>query len=80
MATYHAGDYVKVELRDEVNKETEWLWVKVDGCDEENRVVFGRLDNRPLLGTDKLRLGQQIAVTFDRIRQHKRSFDVSGTH
>jgi hypothetical protein len=41
MPTYEAGDYVKVELTDEATGGSEWLWVRVERCDEGNRVLFG---------------------------------------
>jgi hypothetical protein len=73
MSAYEAGDYVKVELSDERESESEWVWVKVEGCDEENRLIFGRLDNAPLLYASKLKLGQGLAVSFDNIRDHVKS-------
>ena len=48
MATYEAGDYVKVEFTDEVTGGSEWLWVRVERCDEGNWVLFGHLDNQPV--------------------------------
>jgi len=36
------------------------------------RVVVGCLDNEPLINTD-LRLGQEIAVSYDLIRQHMKA-------
>jgi hypothetical protein len=74
MSTYNAGDYVKVEFRNERTSECEWMWVYVDSCDEASRVVFGRLDSLPALDHGKkLRLGSQLAVSFDRIREHRKA-------
>lgn len=67
MATYRPGDCVKVELTDERSGESEWLWLLVDSCDDDKRVVFGRLDNEPLIATT-LKLGQELAVSYDLIR------------
>jgi hypothetical protein len=39
--------------------------VRVDHCDDEQRLVFGCLDNEPL----GLRLGQELAVSYDLIRE-----------
>jgi hypothetical protein len=50
MAKYHPGDYVKAEFKDEQTGESEWMWVVVDSCDDEERVLFGRLDNEPVVG------------------------------
>lgn len=39
MATYERGDYVKVEFPDEVTGIGEWMWVRVQRCDDENQLV-----------------------------------------
>jgi hypothetical protein len=75
MATYEAGDYVKVELTDEATGGSEWLWVRVERCGQGNRVLFGRLDNQPVGFVNELRLGQQIAVSFANIREHRKPQD-----
>jgi len=67
MAAYEQGDCLKVEFKDECTGESEWLWVLVHHSDENKRVVFGRLDNAPVVNTD-LKLGQELAVTYDLIR------------
>lgn len=73
---YVAGDYIKAEFRDEQSGESEWMWVRVDSDDPTRRVVLGRLDNEPLVSHD-LRLGMQLAVSYDNIREHRTpaSFD-----
>ena len=71
MSQYAPGDYVKVEFRHEPTGESEWMWVKVDRCDDERRVVFGKLDSEPLVNPD-LRLGQELAVSYDVIREHSK--------
>jgi uncharacterized protein YegJ (DUF2314 family) len=74
--TYQPGDYVKAEFRDEQTGESEWMWVKVSSSVDSLRVVFGQLDNEPIVHTD-LRLGQELAVSYDNIRDHRtpRSFE-----
>lgn len=67
---YAKGDYVKVEFRDEQSGEVEWMWVKVESDDPAFRIVFGALDSEPIVCTD-LRLGQQLAVSYDNIRDHR---------
>ncbi len=67
---YASGDYVKVEFRDERSGEAEWMWVRVDLDDPARRVVFGTLDSEPIVMTD-VRLGQQLAVSYDNIRDHR---------
>jgi len=45
MPTYARGDYVKVEFQDETTVIGEWMWVRVDHCDDEKQLVLGTLDN-----------------------------------
>lgn len=74
MHGYERGDYVKVEFPDEATGVGEWMWIRVQRCDDEKRLVFGTLDNTPLndLG-GKLKLGTELAVSFDQIREHRKS-------
>jgi hypothetical protein len=46
---YAPGDYIKAEFRDDRSGEVEWMWVRVESNDPEKRVVFGTLDNEPLV-------------------------------
>ena len=69
---YEKGDYIKVEAVNQETGESERLWVEVDHCDEGKRIVFGRLDNMPVLNTD-MKLGQELAVSYDNIREHRKS-------
>lgn len=79
MPTYDTGDYVKAEFRDERTSESEWMWVRVDSCDDGNRLVFGRLDSVPVLDYGKtLKPGSQLAVSFDNIREHKKPGEFRG--
>ena len=71
LATYDHDDYVKVEIVDHETKESEWLWVRVEYCDDTNRLVFGRLDNEPVVNTD-LTLGQRLAISYDNVRDHRK--------
>ena len=75
MATFEAGDYVKAELTDEATGESEWLWMRVERCDDANRLVFGKLDSQPVVFPGELKLGQELAVSFDNIRDHKKPSD-----
>lgn len=70
-STYQAGDHVKVEFADERSGQSEWMWVKVEHWDDEQRLVFGRLDNQPIVNTE-LKVGQELAVSYDNIRDHRR--------
>lgn len=73
--TFLTGDYVKFEIKNDATGESEWMWLKVDRCDDSKRVVFGRLDSEPVVFTKDLKLGQQIAVSFDNVRDHKKPSD-----
>lgn len=69
---YAPGDFVKAEFRDDETGESEWMWVQVKSCDDERRVIFGRLDSQPVVFT-KITLGQEIAISYDLVREHRRS-------
>lgn len=74
MASYEKGDFIKVEFVDEGTGESEWMWVKVDRRDDPKRIVYGHLENQPVaVFRDKLRLGQEIAVSYDPVRDHAKS-------
>jgi hypothetical protein len=49
MPKYAAGDYIKVEFKNEDEPVGEWMWVRVDSCDDARRIVFGTLDNEPVM-------------------------------
>jgi hypothetical protein len=73
MPAYEPGDFIKVEFSDESTSVSEWMWVRVRQCDDEKRLVFGVLDSVPLNDYgDKLRLGTELALSFDRIREHRK--------
>lgn len=67
------GDYVKFEMKDDRSAEAEWLWLRIDYCDEPNRLVFGWLDSQPVVFTSDLKIGQHLAVSYDNIRERKKS-------
>jgi hypothetical protein len=66
------GDYIKVAFENEETGESEWMWVKVDQADERARIAFGTLDSQPLVNPD-LHLGMQLAVSYDKIREHMKA-------
>lgn len=73
MGQYKKGDYVKIEVPDErFGGISEWMWMLVDHSDDERRLVFGCLDNEPI-STPDMKLGQELAVSYDRVRQHRSS-------
>lgn len=71
MAKYTKGDNVKIEVEDKQFGASEWMWMLVESSDDEQRLVFGNLDNEPIANTD-MKLGQRLAVSYDKIREHKR--------
>lgn len=48
LPTYERGDYVKVEFPGEAGMPSEWMWVRVNRCDDQKKLVFGTLDNERL--------------------------------
>ncbi|MBZ5599027.1 MAG: DUF2314 domain-containing protein [Acidobacteriia bacterium] len=77
MATYERGDYVKIEFPDETTGIGEWMWVRVQRCDDEKRLVFGTLDNEPVSDYgEKVRLGTELAVSYAQVREHKKASDL----
>ena len=71
MGRYSKGDHVKIEVVNEHSGESEWMWLLVERCDDDNRLVFGKLDSQPIVMND-MRLGQDLAVSYDNIRDHRR--------
>ena len=81
MSAYERGDYVKVEFPAEVTGVGEWMWVRVDSCDDAKRLVFGTLDNEPVNDYgSKLRRGSELAISFDQIREHRKPADFDVKH
>jgi hypothetical protein len=61
VAKYEQGDYVKVEFPDESTGIGEWMWVRVEVCDDNRKQIIGRLDNEPLNDYGgKLEPGKQL--------------------
>lgn len=76
MARYDKGDYIKVEFDSrDAGLPPEWMWVRVHHCDEEHQVVFGRLDNEPVVNSEELHLDQEIAVKYGKVREHKKPWE-----
>lgn len=69
MGRYRKGEHVKFEA--ETSGESEWMWLLVERSDDEQQLVFGKLDSQPVVATD-MKLGQELAVSYDRIRDHRR--------
>jgi hypothetical protein len=69
---YQPGDYVKVEFKEDSTGESEWMWVRIDHSDDGERIVFGQLDNDPVVNKG-LRRGMELAVSYDNIREQRKS-------
>jgi hypothetical protein len=73
VARYDGGDYVKVEFDSGVQGlPTEWMWVRVHHCDEERQLVFGTLDNEPVVNSEDLQLGEELAISYGKVREHRK--------
>jgi hypothetical protein len=76
MPAYEPGDYVKAEFPDTTTGISEWMWVKVDHCDDARRLVFGTLDNEPVNDySDQIELGSQLAISYSNIREHRKAVE-----
>lgn len=70
LGRYSKGDHVKIEVRHS-SGECEWMWLLVESSDDRQRLVFGKLDQQPVVNTDML-VGQHLAVSYDNVRDHQR--------
>lgn len=76
MARYDHGDYIKVEFESgEAALSGEWMWVRVHHCDEERQLVFGTLDNEPIVHSEIMCVGEELAIAYDRVREHKKAWE-----
>jgi hypothetical protein len=74
VARYDRGDYVKVESDSGVQGlPGEWMWVRVDYCDDERQLLFGTPDNEPVVNAEHLRLGKELAISYAKVREHRKS-------
>ena len=47
----------------------------VHRCDEERQVLFGTLDNEPVVNSNDLHLGQELAISYTQIREHRKPWE-----
>lgn len=71
MSKYEKGDHIKFEVSDEEKGESEWMWLLVESSDDEQEIVFGKLDSQPVVATD-MRVGQELAVSYEKVRDNRR--------
>ena len=69
---YEPGDYIKVEFEGNNGMPGEWMWVRVEHCDAEKQLVFGTLDNEPVVNAGDMQLGRELAVSYSQIREHRK--------
>jgi hypothetical protein len=68
-----AATIVKVEFQAETpGLPVEWMWVRVDHCDEARQLLFGTLDNAPVVNLEDLQLGQELGISYGQIREHRK--------
>ena len=60
-----------LSLRSTTDGQSEWMWLLVESSDDEQEIVFGKLDSQPVVATD-MRVGQELAVSYDKVRDHRR--------
>jgi hypothetical protein len=70
---FESGDYVKFEIKDDKRAASEWMWLRVDSCDDLRRVVHGWLDSQPVVFPTTVKLCQRLAISYDNIREHRKS-------
>lgn len=66
---------MKVEFEGETGLPAEWLWVRVESSDDRRKIVFGILDNQPVSSKADLSVGQSVAISYDKIREHKKPWE-----
>jgi hypothetical protein len=49
--------------------------VRVHHCDEERQLLFGTLDNEPVVDTGDLEIGRQLAVAYGQVREHRKPWE-----
>jgi hypothetical protein len=47
------------------------MWLLVEESDDQSQIVFGELDQQPIVNTD-MHLGQELAVSYDNVRERRR--------
>jgi len=75
MSRYEHGDYVKLEFQSDAILPAEWMWICVDHCDEERQLIFGRLDNEPMVNQEEFSLGAELAISYDKVREHRKPWE-----
>ncbi len=70
---YEKGGYIKVNFEETEGPIGEWMWVRVESCDDRRCLVFGVLANEPVNdASGNLHIGSQIAVSYNKVREHSK--------
>jgi DNA mismatch endonuclease (patch repair protein) len=70
---YAPGDYVKVEFSEDATGIGEWMWVRVEICDDNRQLITGTLDNDPVNDYGgKLKPGTRLVVNYAQVREHRK--------
>ena len=51
------------------------MWARIHHCDEERQLVFGTLDNEPVVNAEDLRLGEELAISYGKVREHQKPWE-----
>lgn len=71
MSHFRPGDVVQVHmdrLFHENSRHSLVIWVRVERCDLEHRIVFGKIESESQGLTKALMYGSTIAVSYDLVR------------
>jgi uncharacterized protein YegJ (DUF2314 family) len=69
---------VKIAFEGEGSLPGEWMWVCVDHCDEERQLIFGTLDNEPVV-SENVTVGNELAISHDKVREHRKPWEFTKT-
>jgi hypothetical protein len=59
---------------------SEWMWLRIDHCDEQRQIVFGWLENPPDSDQQKpAKVEQLLAATFAKILEHRKRYEFEAT-
>jgi len=72
MSNFESSDYVKVECVHAETGESELMWVCVQDSDDNVGMIYGRLEDDPVVNTN-LRRGQELSISHHLVREHRKS-------
>jgi len=70
VSTYRPGDLLLVRLSSETAKQPASVWIRVEHCDDQHRIVFGTVDgDSPGLGK-ALNCGAKLAAGYHLVHEN----------